>query len=358
MSVSKIQSMEIAKATSYNSKVIIMDEPTSSLTENEVEHLFRIINSLKSQGVAIIYISHKIEEILKIADEVSIMRDGKHIGTWLSSEITTEFIISKMVGRDLSNRFPERTNIPGDVIMKVENFTSPIQKSFKDISFELKKGEILGIGGLVGAQRTELVEAIFGLRGHETGEIYIDGKSVKIKSPIDAIKHKIALLTEERRTTGIFPVLQIIENITIANLSSYLKPYLLLDEKKRRRAAEDNIKKLSVKTPSYKSLIKDLSGGNQQKVLIARWLLTEPEILILDEPTRGIDVGAKFEIYTIITELAKQGKSIIMISSEMPELLGMSDRIMVMCEGKLSGIIEGKEATQEEIMRLATKFIA
>ena len=265
MSVSKIQSMEIAKATSYNSKVIIMDEPTSSLTENEVEHLFRIINSLKSQGVAIIYISHKIEEILKIADEVSIMRDGKHIGTWLSSEITTEFIISKMVGRDLSNRFPERTNIPGDVIMKVENFTSPIQKSFKDISFELKKGEILGIGGLVGAQRTELVEAIFGLRGHETGEIYIDGKSVKIKSPIDAIKHKIALLTEERRTTGIFPVLQIIENITIANLSSYLKPYLLLDEKKRRRAAEDNIKKLSVKTPSYKSLIKDLSGGNQQK---------------------------------------------------------------------------------------------
>jgi methyl-galactoside transport system ATP-binding protein len=202
------------------------------------------------------------------------------------------------------------------------------------------------------------VEAIFGLRGHETGEIYIDGKSVKIKSPIDAIKHKIALLTEERRTTGIFPVLQIIENITIANLSSYLKPYLLLDEKKRRRAAEDNIKKLSVKTPSYKSLIKDLSGGNQQKVLIARWLLTEPEILILDEPTRGIDVGAKFEIYTIITELAKQGKSIIMISSEMPELLGMSDRIMVMCEGKLSGIIEGKEATQEEIMRIATKFIA
>lgn len=358
MSVSKIQSMEIAKATSYNSRVIIMDEPTSSLTENEVEHLFRIINSLKSQGVAIIYISHKIEEILKIADEVSIMRDGKHIGTWLASEVTTDFIISKMVGRNLSNRFPERTNIPGDVVMKVENFSSPYPKSFKNITFELRKGEILGIGGLVGAQRTELLEAIFGLRVHETGNIYINGKIARIKSPTDAIKYKMALLTEERRTTGIFPVLQVIENITIANLSSYLKPYLLLDEKRRRKAAEDSIKLLRIKTPSYRSLIKDLSGGNQQKALIAKWLLTEPEILILDEPTRGIDVGAKYEIYTIITELAKQGKSIIMISSEMPELLGMSDRIMVMCEGKLSGIIEGKDATQEEIMRLATKFIA
>jgi len=358
LSVSKIQSMEIAKATSYNSRVIIMDEPTSSLTENEVDHLFRIINSLKSQGVAIIYISHKIEEILKIADEVTIMRDGKYIGTWPADEIDNDFIISTMVGRNLSNRFPERTNVPGDVVMRIENFSSPSPKSFKNITFELRKGEILGIGGLVGAQRTELVEALFGLRTHSTGNIYINGKTVRIKSPIDAIKHKMALLTEERRTTGIFPVLPVIENITIANLASYLKPYLLLDEKRRKKAAEDSISRLRIKTPSYKTLIKNLSGGNQQKALIAKWLLTEPEILILDEPTRGIDVGAKYEIYTIINELATQGKSIIMISSEMPELLGMSDRIMVMCEGKLSGIIEGKDATQEEVMRLATKFIA
>jgi len=350
--------MEIAKATSYNSRVIIMDEPTSSLTENEVDHLFRIINSLKSQGVAIIYISHKIEEILKIADEVTIMRDGKYIGTWPADEIDNDFIISTMVGRNLSNRFPERTNVPGDVVMRIENFSSPSPKSFKNITFELRKGEILGIGGLVGAQRTELVEALFGLRTHSTGNIYINGKTVRIKSPIDAIKHKMALLTEERRTTGIFPVLPVIENITIANLASYLKPYLLLDEKRRKKAAEDSISRLRIKTPSYKTLIKNLSGGNQQKALIAKWLLTEPEILILDEPTRGIDVGAKYEIYTIINELATQGKSIIMISSEMPELLGMSDRIMVMCEGKLSGIIEGKDATQEEVMRLATKFIA
>lgn len=358
LSVSKIQSMEIAKATSYNSRVIIMDEPTSSLTENEVDHLFSIINSLKSQGVAIIYISHKIEEILKIADEVTIMRDGKYIGTWPAGEIDNDFIISTMVGRNLANRFPERTNVPGDVVMRVENFSSISPKSFKNITFELRKGEILGIGGLVGAQRTELVEALFGLRTHATGNIYINGKIARIRSPIDAIRNKMALLTEERRTTGIFPVLPVIENITIANLSSYLKPYLLLDEKRRRKTAEDSINRLRIKTPSYKTLIKDLSGGNQQKALIAKWLLTEPEILILDEPTRGIDVGAKYEIYTIINELASQGKSIIMISSEMPELLGMSDRIMVMCEGKLSGIIEGKDATQEEIMRLATKYIA
>ncbi|MDP4183159.1 MAG: sugar ABC transporter ATP-binding protein [Bacillota bacterium] len=352
LSVSKIQSMEIAKATSYNSKVIIMDEPTSSLTENEVEHLFKIIRELKSKGVAIIYISHKIEEILKIADEVTIMRDGKHIGTWAASELTTDMIISKMVGRDLTNRFPERTNVPGEVLLKVENLSSPFPKSFKNISFELRKGEVLGIGGLVGAQRTELIEALFGLRSILQGGIYINGKPVRIKSPVDAKKYKIALLTEERRVTGIFSVLPILENTVVANLSRYIKPYFILDEKKRKADAQMSVEKLRVKTPSIRSLIKDLSGGNQQKVLIARWLLTEPDILLLDEPTRGIDVGAKYEIYTIIAELAKQGKSIIMISSEMPELLGMSDRIMVMSEGRLSGIIEGKSATQEEIMRL------
>lgn len=357
ISVSKNQLMEIAKAVSYNSKVIIMDEPTSSLTENEVEHLFKMIRDLQSRGVAIIYITHKIDEIHQIADEVTIMRDGKLIGTWPSSELTTDMMISRMVGRELTNIFPPRSNVPGDVVLSVENLTSPFPKSFKDVSFELRKGEILGVGGLVGAQRTELLESLFGLRAIESGKIIMNGKEIKIKSPIDAKKHKIALLTEERRATGIIPVLDVMENTVIANQKRY-EHYLLLDDKKRREDTNMSIKKLSVKTPSFKTLIKDLSGGNQQKVLIARWLLTEPDILILDEPTRGIDVGAKYEIYTIIVDLAKQGKSIIMISSEMPELLGMSDRIMVMCEGHMSGIIDGQTATEEKIMHLATKFIA
>lgn len=358
LSVSKIQSIEIAKAVSFHSKLIVMDEPTSSLTGNEVEHLFRIIRDLRKRGVSIIYISHKMEEILQISDDVTIMRDGKYIGTWQAKEMTTDMIISKMVGRDLSQRFPEKHNIPGDVVLKVENLTSPNPRSFKNVSFELRKGEILGIGGLVGAQRTELIEAIFGLRAVSAGKFYIEGKEVRIHSPSDAKKYKIALLTEERRVTGIFPVLPVTENTAIASLDRYQTPYLLLDEKRMRQDAIDNIKKIRVKTPSEKELMKNLSGGNQQKVLIGRWLLTEPEILLLDEPTRGIDVGAKFEIYTIIAELARQGKSIVMISSEMPELLGMSDRIMVMCEGRLTGIIDRENATEEEIMRHATLYMA
>ncbi len=358
MSVSKVQSMEISKAVSYNAKVIIMDEPTSSLTENEVELLFKIINKLKNNGVSIIYISHKIEEILQIADEVTVMRDGKKVGTWMANELTEDMIISKMVGRDMTQRFPDRENVPGDVVLKVKGMTSPFTNSFKDVSFELRKGEVLGIGGLVGSQRTELVEALFGLRTIEGGKIYINGKETKINSPIDAKKQKIALLTEERRATGIFPVLSVLENTVVANSNKYKKFHFLLDDKSRKSDTKKAIEKLRVKTPSYKTLIQDLSGGNQQKVLIARWLLTEPEILILDEPTRGIDVGAKYEIYTIISDLAKQGKSIIMISSEMPELIGMSDRIMVMCEGRLSGFVDRENATEEEIMRLATKYSA
>lgn len=358
LSVSKVQSIEIAKAVSYNSKIIVMDEPTSSLTGNEVEQLFKIIRGLKARGVSIIYISHKMEEILEISDEVTIMRDGKLIGSWPASELTTDMIISKMVGRDLSHRFPQRSNIPGDVVLKVESLTSPYNKSFKNVSFELRKGEILGVGGLVGSQRSELIEAIFGLRTVTAGKFLINGKEVRIQSPIDAKKQRIALLTEERRVTGIFPVLSVLENTAMAKLARYESKYFLLDEKRRREDALLSIEKLSIKTPSIKTLIKNLSGGNQQKVLFARWLLTEPEILLLDEPTRGIDVGAKYEIYSIIAELARQGKSIIMISSEMPELLGMSDRILVMCEGRLTGIIDGKGATEEEIMRLATQRIS
>jgi methyl-galactoside transport system ATP-binding protein len=358
LSVSKIQSMEIAKAVSYNSRVIIMDEPTSSLTENEVKHLFGIIRKLRAEGIAIIYISHKMEEILDIADEVTIMRDGAVVGTYPAKELTTDLIIKRMVGRDLTNRFPPRENVPGEVVMRVEGLTSANPRSFKDVSFELKRGEILGLGGLVGAQRTELVESIFGMRLIKSGKISINGREVSIHNPIQAKSHKIALLTEERRTTGIFPVLSVLDNTLIANIGSYVGRLFLLNRKRGISDVQKAVETLRVKTPSAATLIQNLSGGNQQKVIVARWLLTEPDILILDEPTRGIDVGAKYEIYSIIADLAKQGKSIIMISSEMPELLGMSDRIMVMCEGRATGILDGKTATQERIMELATEFMS
>ncbi|MEG0169061.1 sugar ABC transporter ATP-binding protein [Anaerorhabdus sp.] len=357
LSVSNMQSVEIAKAVSVNAKVVIMDEPTSSLTENEVEGLFDIINRLRSNGVSIIYISHKMEEILKISDEVTIMRDGTYVGTWPSKELTTDLIIKRMVGRELTNRFPPRENIPGEVVLKVENYTSISPKSFKDVSFELKRGEILGIGGLVGAQRTELMEAIFGVRHTMNGSITYKGEPLKIKRPRDAIKKGIALLTEDRRATGIFGVLSISDNVGIASLDKYLDLGFVLNNRKLDVLVNENIRKMSIKTPSTKTQIQSLSGGNQQKVIIGRWLANDPDILILDEPTRGIDVGAKYEIYTIIAELAKQGKSIIMISSEMPELLGMSDRVMVMCEGRVTGILDGAEATQEKVMSLATKYM-
>ncbi|WP_026486471.1 sugar ABC transporter ATP-binding protein [Caldanaerobius polysaccharolyticus] len=357
LSVSQIQMVEIAKAISCKAKVIVMDEPTSSLTENEVEHLFKIIKSLRRQGIAIIYISHKIEEILEISDEVTVMRDGKYIGTWPTNQVSIDMLISKMVGRDLTDRFPPRENTPGDVIMRVEDFTSTDPKSFKNVSFELRRGEILGIGGLVGAQRTELVEAIFGLRSISKGRLFISGKEVKIHSPIEAKRHGIALLTEDRRSTGIFPVLSVEDNALISGIDNYTKFNFVVDGKRGKSDVKKHIDMLQVKTPSLKTLIQFLSGGNQQKVIFARWLLTDPDILILDEPTRGIDVGAKYEIYKIIADLAKQGKSIIMISSEMPELLGMSDRIMVMCAGRVSGIVDGREANQELIMKYATQFM-
>ncbi|HTX71923.1 MAG TPA: sugar ABC transporter ATP-binding protein [Rectinemataceae bacterium] len=356
LSVSKIQSIEIAKAVSYKSRIIIMDEPTSSLTENEVEHLFEIIAKLRSEGVAIIYISHKMEEILRIADEVSIMRDGKLVGTYPAGELTTDLIISRMVGRDMSNRFPHRDNSPGEVVLRVENFSSPEPKSFQNVSFELRKGEILGVSGLVGAQRTELMEAIFGLRPVVSGTVTLHGKERRFHAPSEAIAQKMALLTEDRRTTGIFPILSVYDNILASNWKSYVHR-LLLDLKQGEQAVQKSIETLRIKTPTSKTLMQNLSGGNQQKTIISRWLLMDPEILILDEPTRGIDVGAKYEIYTLIAELAKRGKSIIMISSEMPEILGMSDRIMVMCEGRMTGILEGRTADQEEIMRLSTQFM-
>jgi methyl-galactoside transport system ATP-binding protein len=357
LSVSKIQSMEIAKAVSYKSRIIIMDEPTSSLTENEVEHLFRIIRKLRGEGVAIIYISHRMEEILRIADEVSIMRDGRMVGTYPSAELTTGLIINRMVGRDMSHRFPHRENVPGEVALKVENYCSTDPKSFQNVTFDLRIGEVLGVSGLVGARRTELMESLFGLRPIASGRMWMHGKEQQIKSPMEAIGKKMALLTEERRATGIFPILSVFDNILSANWKSYVRKNRLLDLKRCTADAKNCIDALRVKTPSVRTFIQDLSGGNQQKVIFSRWLLMDPEILILDEPTRGIDVGAKYEIYAIIADLAKRGKSIIMISSELPEILGMSDRIMVMCEGRMTGILEGKSAGQEEIMRLSTQFM-
>lgn len=357
LSASVVQHIEIAKAVSYDAKVIIMDEPTSSLTQDEVGHLFRIIKDLVDKGVSIIYISHKMEEILQISDEVTIMRDGRKMGTWNASELDIGTIIKKMVGREMTNRFPPRESQIGEEILRVEGLTSVDGNSFKDVSFTLRKGEVLGVGGLVGSQRTEVMESIFGLRRLKSGKVFINGKEVNMKSPIEAKKNKIALLTEERRATGIFPVLSVMENTVIANQSKYLTSFGILNDKLRKKNTVESINKLSIKATSYKEKIESLSGGNQQKVLIARWLLTEPDILILDEPTRGIDVGAKYEIYSIMADLAKQGKGIIMITSEMPELIGMSDRIMVMCEGHLSGIVDGKTATEEQVMTLASKYV-
>lgn len=354
LSVSKLQSIEIAKAVSNHARIIVMDEPTSSLTENEVEHLFGIINNLRNQGVAIIYISHKMEEILRIADEVTIMRDGCVVGTWPSSELTTDLIIKRMVGREMTQLFPEKTNVPGEDVLRVESLSSINPRSFQDVSFNLRKGEVLGVGGLVGAQRTEVIEALFGLRGISKGKIFLHGKEVDIHSPMKAKKLGLALLTEERRATGIFPVLSITDNNSIANLEKYKNSFGLLNDVERVKDTKKGIDALSIKTPSTKTAIGNLSGGNQQKVLLSRWLNTEPEILLLDEPTRGIDVGAKYEIYTIINELASRGKSIVMISSEMPELIGMSDRIMVMSNGKMTGILNRDEVTEEKIMHLAT----
>ena len=356
LSVSQMQSVEIAKAVSMNAKVVILDEPTSSLTANEVEALFRIIDDLREKGVSIIYISHKMDEILRISDDVSIMRDGQYIGTWEAKELTTDMIITKMVGRELTNLYPPKHNEPGEVVLRVSGFTSIHDKSFKDCGFELRKGEILGIGGLVGAQRTELVEAIFGVRAIVDGEVEYKGQKLKIKRPKDAIDNGIALLTEDRRGSGIFGVLSISDNVAISSLNKYLSFGVMINDKKVEDLVNENVAKLSIKTPSNKTQIQSLSGGNQQKVIISRWLANDPDVLILDEPTRGIDVGAKYEIYTIMAELAAQGKSIIMISSEMAELIGMSDRIVVMCNGRVTGEVAKEDATQENIMSLATKF--
>ena len=355
--IAERQMIEIAKAVSYKSKVIVMDEPTSSLTEKEVDHLFKIIKKLKESGVGIVYISHKMEEIKMISDEITILRDGKWISTNDVSKISTEQIISMMVGRDLTERFPKKDNTTKEMILEVKNLTALNQPSIQDVSFELYKGEILGIAGLVGSKRTEIVETIFGIRPKEHGEIILHGKTVKNKSPEDAIKNGFALVTEERRSTGIFSMLDIAFNSVISNLDRYKNKFKLLKNKDIEKDTKWIVDSMRVKTPSYSTKIGSLSGGNQQKVIIGRWLLTEPEVLMLDEPTRGIDVLAKYEIYQLMIDLAKKDKGIIMISSEMPELLGVTDRILVMSNGRVAGIVKTSETNQEEIMELSAKYL-
>ena len=355
LSVSQMQSVEIAKAVSANCKVLILDEPTSSLTQNEVEALFRIVEDLKAEGVSIVYISHKMDEILRISDEVTIMRDGQYVGTWESKELTTDLIITKMVGRELTNLYPKRENVPGEVVFEVEDFSSINPKSFRHASFKLRKGEILGVGGLVGAQRTELMEGLFGIRSHTSGTIKYNGKELKINRPKDAIDQGIAMLTEDRRASGILGVLSVADNISVASLNQYLDYGFCLNNKKVEKLVQDNVEKMNIKTPSSKTQIQSLSGGNQQKVLIGRWLANNPDVLILDEPTRGIDVGAKYEIYTLMNKLVEQGMSIIMISSELPEVLGMSDRLYVMSEGTITGELAAEEANEQTVMAMAVK---
>ena len=355
MPVSQRQMVEIAKAVSYNSKVIVFDEPTSSLTEEEVEHLFRIINMLKERGVAIIYISHKMAEIKRISDYITVMRDGKWIATEPAASLEMADIIRLMVGRELTNQFPPKTNTPGEVYLTVEGITG-MYNQLRDVSFEARRGEIVGLAGLDSSGRTETLESIFGIRTRKEGIVTLGGKRCLNRNAGESIKNGFALLTEERRATGIFGVLNIRDNTVISSLKRHKRLGLYLSEKSQREDTQQYIDALRTKTPSQETKIRSLSGGNQQKVIIGRWLLTEPEVLLLDEPTRGIDVGAKYEIYQLILDLANKGKTVIMVSSEMPELLGVCDRIVVMSGGRVAGEVDAATATQEQIMTLAAKY--
>jgi len=350
LSVANTQMVEIAKAISYDASLIIMDEPTSAITEREVAHLFKMIRSLKAKGVTIIYITHKMDEVFQIADDVTVLRDGKQVATLPASQTNKGQMIAMMVGRELTELFPKEVAPIGEIVLSVRNLTR--NGIVEDVSFDLRRGEILGIAGLMGAGRTTVIESIFGIHKVDAGEIIIKGKKTQINSPADAIRNGLALLTEDRKLTGIMGVLPVRDNMMIASLPNYEKGGLL-DGRLMEATYREEKSRLDIKSPSMHQLIKLLSGGNQQKVLVSRWLLTSPDILILDEPTRGIDVGAKAEIHKLMSKLAQDGKAIIMISSELPEILGMSDRILVMHEGKVGGIFERKNATQESIMQAA-----
>lgn len=354
LTVAKQQMVEIAKALSFNSEVLIMDEPTAALTEAEIAELFRIIRELREKGVGIIHISHRLEELKQISDRITVMRDGRYIDTVLTPETTIDKIISMMVGRTIYESAPE---VPEDThqetVLEVRNLNRG--RALKDINFKLKRGEILGFAGLMGAGRTEVARAIFGADPIDSGEIYIQGKKVQIKSPLDAVKYGIGYLSEDRKRYGLALGMDVETNVVLASFKKFLRSFGWVQESKTRSTAEHFVKALSIKTPSLQQQVKNLSGGNQQKVVIGKWLTADTDILIFDEPTRGIDVGAKSEIYHLLNDLARQGKSIIMISSELPEILRMSHRIVVMCEGRITGELDSAEATQEKIMTYATQ---
>ncbi|AUW44979.1 sugar ABC transporter ATP-binding protein [Rhizobium leguminosarum] len=353
LSVANRQMVEIAKAVSYNSDVLIMDEPTSALTEREVEHLFRIIRDLKAQGIGIVYITHKMNELFEIADEFSVFRDGRYIGTHASTDVTRDDIIRMMVGREITQMFPKEEVPIGEVVLSVKDLC--LNGVFKNVSFEVRAGEILGVAGLVGSGRSNVAETLFGVTPASSGSIELYGKPVAISSPTEAIRNRLAFLTEDRKDTGCLLILDILENMQIAVLQDRYVKGGFVQQGAVEATCEDMAKKLRVKTPNLYERVENLSGGNQQKVLIGRWLLTNPRILILDEPTRGIDVGAKAEIHRLVTEMARDGVAVVMISSEMPEVLGMSDRIMVMHEGRVTGFLNRDEATQIKVMELAAQ---
>ena len=337
LSIAAQQMVEIAKAVSWNADIVIMDEPTSALTESEVAHLFTIIRDLRQQGKAIIYISHKMDEIFTITDEISVFRDGTWVGSQPTTEFTRQSLITRMVGRELTQLFPKFNNTIGEEVLTVRNLSR--KGVFHDINFSVRRGEILGVAGLVGAGRSEVMESLFGMEKADSGEVLIDG---------------MALLTEDRKKSGLFLVLSVLENMSIVKMPEYIGKTGFVQHLKMAEDCMEQIRRLNIKTPTMDQIINNLSGGNQQKVLIARWLLAQPKILILDEPTRGIDVGAKAEIYHLISELANRGVAVIMVSSELPEILGMSDRVMVMHEGRITGILDKEDADQETILSLAS----
>lgn len=351
LSVGEQQMVEIAKALSFDAEILVMDEPTAALTDREIERLFQLVNDLREQGVGIVYISHRMEELFQICDRVTVMRDGHYIGTREMNETTMDELVKMMVGRELTDRFPKQSSVQDEVILEVKHLSSG--DDYQDISFSLRKGEVLGIAGLMGAGRTEVVRGIFGADKRDQGDIYVSGEKIKIQSPDQAIQNGIALVTEDRKDQGLVLGLSVRENIALANLKKISRNGLI-KHSEEKAIVEEQIDRLKIKTPDGNQLVKSLSGGNQQKVVLAKWLETHPKVLILDEPTRGIDVGAKVEIYQLMNELTKQGIGILMISSELPELLGMSDRILVMREGRITGEFTREEAKQEDIMACAT----
>ena len=356
MSVSQRQMCEIAKAISYNSKVIVLDEPTSSLTAPEVAKLFKMMRQLKEQGISLIYISHKMDEIFEICDQISVLRDGSLVMTKDSKDTNMNELISAMVGRSLDNRFPPVDNEPGETVLSVQNLSTKYAPKLQNITFDVKKGEIFGLYGLVGAGRTELLETIFGMRTRAVGNVLYNGKMMNFSSPKDAMDHGFALITEERKANGLFLKADITFNTTIANMNHY-KSGIALSHDDMVRATAEEIKVMHTKCMGPDDMIANLSGGNQQKVIFGKWLERSPNVFMMDDPTRGIDVGAKYEIYELIINMAKQGKTIIVVSSEMPEILGITNRIGVMSNGHLAGIVNTKETNQEELLRLSAKYL-